>query len=86
MGPEYVWWTGMWLFPIVMPIVMLTVMLVALYLIFGRGGFRPPWFDAARDERERRGSDTALEILKQRYAKGELTKEEFDQMKRDLLS
>jgi uncharacterized membrane protein len=29
--------------------------------------------------------DRALAILKERYAKGELTKEQFDQMKRDLM-
>ncbi len=29
--------------------------------------------------------ESPMEILKQRYAKGEISKEEFEQMKRDLL-
>lgn len=29
-------------------------------------------------------SETPLEILKRRYAKGEITKEDFERMKRDL--
>jgi len=31
-----------------------------------------------------RTGSPALDILKERYAKGELTREQFDQMKRDL--
>lgn len=37
-----------------------------------------------RSERHGSGSEDALEILKGRYARGEVTKEQFDQMKRDL--
>ena len=29
--------------------------------------------------------ETAMEILRRRYAKGEITKEQFEQMKRDIL-
>jgi putative membrane protein len=30
------------------------------------------------------GEETSLEILEKRYARGEITKEEFERMKRDL--
>ncbi len=31
------------------------------------------------------GADTPIEIVKRRYARGEITKEEFDRMKQDLI-
>ena len=37
-----------------------------------------------KKEDELEQADTSLEILKERYAKGEISKEEFDNMKKDL--
>jgi putative membrane protein len=78
MGPGHhwwgdMWWGGMWIYPLII----LTVILIVVYLIFGRGGWRLPWYS------ER--SDTASEILKQRYARGDISRDEFEQMKKDLV-
>lgn len=34
----------------------------------------------------RQSSDSAIEILRERYAKGEISKEQFEQMKKELQS
>ncbi len=78
MGPEHL--GGMWIFPLIM----LTVVLLIVYFVFGRGGFRPPWQDSSRPDIQARSSETAHEILEKRYAKGEITREEFLKMKKDL--
>ncbi len=82
MGPEqHIWWGGWWIFPIIMCI----IMMIFFFLMSRRRGFRPPWMqDSDRHPRESTDSETPSEILKKRYAKGEITKEEFDQMKKDL--
>lgn len=62
---------GMWMFPF-FPIIVLGLI---FYFIFGRDRWRRSDF-----------GDSALDILKKRYAKGEITKEEFEEMKKNLLS
>lgn len=79
MPHEYFWWGPMWVMPMLMPVVVIVVLVVCLYFLFGRGGSRPSW----PAERE---AETAMEILKKRYARGEISKDEFEQMKKDLLS
>ena len=77
MWTDHYWMGGMWMFPTTMFIVVL-IIIVALYI---RG--------ERRNNNQNYGSDnvkdeTALDILKKRYAKGEITKEEFDKIKADL--
>jgi putative membrane protein len=69
----------MWFFPMVMPIVMVLVVVFCLYFLFGRGGARP--FGEAQPGRD---GDSPLDILKKRYARGEITKEEYEQIKKDI--
>ncbi len=73
---------GIW---IIFPIIMLVFMLIFMSRMFGRGGFGPMSHDSPRHSGEATQSETPLGILETRYASGEITKEEFDQMKRDLV-
>ena len=85
MGPEHFWWGGWWFFPMIMPFMMVLVLAVLLYFVFWRGGVRPPWWsDIGVPSGPPKPPETAMEILKKRYAKGEITKEEFDRIKRDI--
>lgn len=59
---------------------------VMVYMITGREEFRPPcavW--NARDGRpEEQKTDSPLEVLKQRYAKGGINGESFERIKGDI--
>ena len=81
MPHDYFWYWPMWLFPMFMPIFWIAVIIIALFFIFGRG--RTPRMICGPGAGP--AEETALDILKKRYAKGEITKDEFEQMKRDIL-
>jgi putative membrane protein len=61
-----------------MPIFWIVMIGLCLYFIFGRRGAPKPWEPGRSPEAE-----TALDILKRRYAKGEINQGEFEPMKRD---
>jgi putative membrane protein len=73
------WQWHFWFFPTFMPILLFVFICLYLYFIFGRHRFHRTWVPGRGFEGE-----TALDILKKRYAKGEINKDEFEQMKRDI--
>lgn len=86
MGPGYMgpgmmnWGYGMgWGWSIIMLAFWIAVIAGIIFLI--------RWVVLSTDRRrETRAEDSALEILRQRYARGEINKEEFEQRKKDLES
>jgi len=62
-----------------MPIFWSVIIGLCVYFIFSRRWATKPWEPGHGPEGE-----TALDILKKRYAKGEISKDEFERMKRDI--
>ncbi len=67
-----------WLFLAIMAAFWIALILAIIFLI--------RWLvvSTARKGRGHRAEDSALEILRTRYAKGEINREEFEQKKKDL--
>ena len=63
---------GMWMFPL--GVLIIIVILIYLFARKNDGNVSLP------------KEESALEILKKRYAKGEITKEEFERLKRDIVN
>ncbi len=90
MGGGY-WWG--WLVMLVVLVLILGggALLIAWFLRQGNvggsasGGYTNKYSDQVGG-RPGEGGQTALDILNQRYARGEITKEAYDQMKRDILA
>lgn len=78
MGPWMGWggWGMGWIFMIVFWGLVIVGLILLIKWLASISRSRP-----SHDKRE----DSALEILRQRYAKGEISKEEFEEKKRDLM-
>jgi putative membrane protein len=80
MGPWMMnWGHGIgWFFPIIMIIFWIAVIAGIIFLI--------RWaVISANKDRGSTSENSALDILKKRYARGEINKEEFEQKKKDLI-
>jgi putative membrane protein len=80
---DYGWQMGWgmmgWFAPIMMVVFWVAVIVAIVFLVrwlaaSGGAGSRSP-----------KSEDSALEILKKRYARGEINKEEFEEKKKDLI-
>ncbi|MFZ5523987.1 MAG: SHOCT domain-containing protein [Pseudomonadota bacterium] len=72
MYADHMWWGGMWMiFPL-----LFFILLILVPLFLWQRGFP---FKTPEDK-----SESPLEILKKRYAKGEITKDQFEQIKKDI--
>ena len=77
-GMHPMWW-GAWGFGMMFMMILFWGLIIVGIVLLIR------WLLGQGRERESR-SDSALEILRQRYARGEINKEEFEAKKKDLMT
>ena len=78
-------WVGMIFGPLMMIVFLVIAVLIGLALLraFGLG---PPWWHDRGGHTGRESSRRALEILEERFARGEIDKEEFEEKKASLVT
>ncbi len=70
----------MWFIPL-----LCIAIFVFIFFVFRRGGRGPFFSDRTRCiDNPDNGNSSAIDILNSRYAKGEISKEEYDRMKKDI--
>ena len=77
------WGNGWFIFPVIMMGFFIILILISL---FGKRRHAWPWFNFEDYRHKGETSETALDILKKRYAQGEINKDEFDRIKKELLA
>jgi putative membrane protein len=83
--------SGMWLFPLIGCGTMFFICFIVM-LFFGRRRMNDPFFRFPcnrswgydRNAKYSNSPETALDILNKRYANGEISKEEYEQIKKDV--
>ncbi len=89
-GQHYGWmhdmmgWGG-WMIPWGWILIVILVVIL-IYALAGRGGQRPSEPSRGSHVGEKEDLETPLDILKKRYARGEISREDFEQMKKDVSS
>jgi putative membrane protein len=89
-GQHYGWMNemmgwGMWMIPWGWILIIILVVIL-IYAVAGRGGNRPAGPSMGLHMEDKQDLETPLDILKKRYARGEISRDDFEQMKKDLSS
>lgn len=74
MMPGYLGWGGMWIIWIIWLVIVASIIWIVISLVSR----------SKRGDENLRSTESPMDILKKRYAKGEISKEQFEGMKKDI--